>query len=267
MPINHILIGDGYPVVMLPGWTLDHHVMLAAMEPVFEKRNGWKRIYVDLPGTGLSEPQQSIHNSDDMLAAVLGLLEDLIPKEPFIVCGYSYGALIARGIAHRCPNLVRGLFLFAPVVVAEPAQRVVPEPHVLRKDPVLIARLSPEEAADFESTAVLQGESEWERYRDEIHVPSKSANLEYLERIRQDGYGFTFEVDSGDPPFEHPTLIIAGRQDHVVGFKDAWTLIDRYPRATFALLDTAGHVLHIERPAVFEALVIDWLDRLESRIK
>jgi pimeloyl-ACP methyl ester carboxylesterase len=227
MPINYVLIGEGYPVVMLPGWTLDHHVMLGAMEPVFGKRSGWNRIYVDLPGTGRSEPQQSIHNSDDMCAAVLEFLDDLIPKEPFIVCGYSYGALIARGMAHLRRNFVRGLFLFAPVVVAEPTERVVPAQRILKKDPLLIARLSPEEAADYESTAVLQGQSEWERYRDEVLGSSWSTNHEYLERVRENGYGFSFDVDVHNASFEHPALIITGRQDHVVGFEDAWTLIDK----------------------------------------
>ncbi|WP_067935897.1 alpha/beta fold hydrolase [Alicyclobacillus kakegawensis] len=264
MPINHKVIGDGYPVVMLHGWTLDHQAMLHCMEPVFEKRKGWKRIYVDLPGMGRSEPQHSIRNSDEMLGAVLHFLDHLIPNERFVVCGYSYGALIARGIAHLRRNLVRGLLLFAPVIVAEPAERVLPEPQILRKDPALMSRLSAEDAAEFESIAVLQGEQEWEKFREEILIPSKSASHEFLDQIRQNGYGFTFDIDRNSPPFEHPTLVITGRQDHVVGFQDAWRLMDYYLRATFAVLDMAGHNLQIERPNIFEALVNDWLDRLES---
>jgi pimeloyl-ACP methyl ester carboxylesterase len=264
LSINYKVIGEGYPVVMLHGWTLDHQAMLHSMEPVFEKRNGWKRVYIDLPGMGCSEPQPSIQNSDDMLAAVLHFLDDFIPNEQFIVCGYSYGALIARGIAHFRRNLVRGLLLFAPVIVAEHTERVLPERQILRKDPALISRLSSEDATEFETMAVLQGEQEWERFREEILIPSQNASHEFLERIRRNGYGFTFDIDANSPPFEHPTLIITGRQDHVVGFQDAWRLIDNYPRATFAVLDMAGHNLQIERSNVFEALVNDWLDRLES---
>ncbi len=36
-----------------------------------------------------------------------------------------------------------------------------------------------------------------------------------------------------------------------------------YPRATFAVLDTAGHNLQIEQPQVFNALASEWLDRLQ----
>ena len=52
MSIYHKVIGEGYPIVMLHGWTLDHQVMLHAMEPLFEKRSGMKRIYIELPGMG-----------------------------------------------------------------------------------------------------------------------------------------------------------------------------------------------------------------------
>lgn len=91
MSIYHKVIGEGFPIVILHGWTLDHQVMLHALEPVFEKQNGWKRIYIDLPGMGRSKPHPSIQNSDDMLEAVLRLLDEMIPDEQLIVCGYSYG--------------------------------------------------------------------------------------------------------------------------------------------------------------------------------
>lgn len=55
-----------------------------------------------------------------------------------------------------------------------------------------------------------------------------------------------------------------GRQDNVVGYHDAWRLIEDYPRATFAVLDMAGHNLQIEQPDVFNSLVDNWLNRLES---
>ena len=42
MSLHHIVIGDGYPIVLLHGWTLDHQVMLHAMESLFEKRSGMK---------------------------------------------------------------------------------------------------------------------------------------------------------------------------------------------------------------------------------
>lgn len=107
---------------------------------------------------------------------------------------------------------------------------------------------------------VVQGQTEWERFQNEILLPSKQTNHEFVNNIRQNGYGFTFDISF---KLEHPTLIITGRQDNVVGYQDAWQLIEDYPRATFAVLDMAGHNLQIEQTDVFNVLVHNWLNRLE----
>ena len=46
--------GTGFPIVNLHGWPAEHGQMMAMMEPLFVHRQGWRRIYVDLPGMGLS---------------------------------------------------------------------------------------------------------------------------------------------------------------------------------------------------------------------
>jgi pimeloyl-ACP methyl ester carboxylesterase len=58
--------------------------------------------------------------------------------------------------------------------------------------------------------------------------------------------------------------MLTGRQDSSVGYRDAWTILENYPRATFVVLDRAGHGLYIEQEGLFNALVNDWLDRVEE---
>ena len=65
---------------------------------------------------------------------------------------------------------------------------------------------------------------------------------------------------------EKPTLILAGRQDAMVGYRDAWKILENYPRGTFAVLDRAGHNLQIEQETLFNALVNEWLDRVEENL-
>lgn len=48
------------------------------------------------------------------------------------------------------------------------------------------------------------------------------------------------------------------------GYRDAWDLLDNYPRATFAVLDRAGHFVDIEQHVLCHALMRDWLDRVEE---
>ncbi len=73
----------------------------------------------------------------------------------------------------------------------------------------------------------------------------------------------SFEVASS-VPFNGPTLILTARQDNIVGYRDAWDLLDTYPRATFAVLDRAGHFVLIEQEALCHALMREWLDRVEE---
>lgn len=260
MSIHYKIFGEGCPIVMLHGWTLDHQVMFHAMEPLFEGRNGWKRIYIDLPGMGQSNSNPLVRNVDDLLAIIVQLLDELIPNENFVLCGSSFGAYIASGIIHLRPRQVKGLLLMAPLTISEVGQRDLPKQSVLKKDERLITTLPSNEADAFTSMSVVQCENEWQRFYSEILVPSKQADFDYLHNIRQNGYAFNFDIRA---KFEQPTLILAGRQDHIVGYQDAWKLIEDYPRATFAVLDMAGHNLQIEQVEVFNSLVRNWLNRIE----
>ena len=58
--------------------------------------------------------------------------------------------------------------------------------------------------------------------------------------------------------------MITARQDTTVGYRDAWEILESYPRATFAVIDRADHVWPVESPALLAALVDDWLGRIEK---
>src|SRR6185312_4678968 len=85
-----------------------------------------------------------------------------------------------------------------------------------------------------------------------------------LQQLESAGFVFSFAVDELPEPFPAPTLILTGRQDSMVGYRDAWGLLENYPRATFVTLDRAGHALAEEQATLFRALVGEWLDRVEE---
>ena len=78
-----------------------------------------------------------------------------------------------------------------------------------------------------------------------------------------ENYAFSFDPDKVGAPFAAPSLILAGRQDTIAGYRDAWISIERFPRATFATLDGCGHLIAPAKRDLFRALVVDWLDRME----
>ncbi len=83
--------GTGLPIVMLPGRPSDHRVMLRFMEPLFAQRDGWLRLYPDLPGTGHTPGVDRLATHDQMLDAVLAFIDTVIPGQRFVLAGLSYG--------------------------------------------------------------------------------------------------------------------------------------------------------------------------------
>jgi pimeloyl-ACP methyl ester carboxylesterase len=101
-------------------------------------------------------------------------------------------------------------------------------------------------------------------FLDHVHPTLVSADQEGLERIAA-RYALDQEPEDADPePFTQPALMITARQDQVVGYEDAWARRRHYPRATFVVLDAAGHDVHLDRPAVTAALVGDWVGRIRA---
>jgi pimeloyl-ACP methyl ester carboxylesterase len=265
--VHYEQFGDGIPVVSLHGSTLDLNSMTGCMEPIFRKREGWKRIYPDLPGHGKTPGKNWIKGSDDVLQIVLDLIDNLIPNTPFVLVGLSYGGYIAQGIVHHRPEQVAGLLLIVPRVVSSPAERTLPQKRVLARESKFLETIDEKARAGFEEVAVLQTKDHWNRYVKDITFGVNVADNVFLQRLNPAIDSFSFDTEAMTKKFEKPTLILTGHQDHIVGYRDAWTVIENYPRATFAVLDRAGHALQIEQEQIFNVLVNEWLDRVEESIQ
>ena len=70
-----------------------------------------------------------------------------------------------------------------------------------------------------------------------------------------------FSYNAGQTKFDKPTLILTGRQDNAVGYKDSWGLVENFPRATYAAMDRAGHFLALEQRELMQVLINEWLNR------
>ncbi len=121
--------------------------------------------------------------------------------------------------------------------------------------------LTKEEAEAFEEMSVVQSMEIYNRYKTEISSGISISDKSFLEKI-DENYQFSFDVDHMKSKFTKPTLFILGKQDSCVGYKDAWDILDNYPRATFAVLDRGGHNLQLEQADLFSALVKEWLIRV-----
>jgi pimeloyl-ACP methyl ester carboxylesterase len=250
--------GAGRPVVMLPGIPSDHRIMVRLMEPLFTDRDGWLRLYPDLPGTGRSPAVDGLATQDQMLDAMLAFIDAVIPGQRFVLAGLSYGGYLARGVVSRRAASIDGLFLCAPAVTAPPDQAHLPPRTPLVEDPALVAELDPGVA----SLLVVQSPAVVEAVRT-LASEVQLADHAFLARLEESG-PFSFDVDTLPAPFDRPTLILTARQDYICGYRDAWDLLDNYPRATFTVLDRAGHLVNIEQDVLCRTLICEWLDRVEE---
>ena len=244
-------------MVLVHGFEVDLRLMTGAFEPVFEGRTGWRRIYVDLPGMG-GTTAPDVASTDDVFRILRGTVEALVPEGPYAVVGQSYGGYLARGLTAADPGRVAGLATVVSVVEPRHELRQLPARQVLVRDPALVERIGSEALAADETLVVLTEET-WARARQEVDPGLAVADPVVTARIEA-RYTGTFPVEA--TPFEKPTLILVGRQDSMTGYRDAWGIVEHYPRATFAVLDRAGHALNLEQRVLFEALVGEWLDRV-----
>ena len=264
MTLHHVSHGEGIPVLALHGWSPDHRLMTGCLEPIFADLPGYRRLYPDLPGMGQS-PAGSIDSSDGIQAAVEEFIDAEIGAEPFVLIGESYGGYLSRGLIAKRPEQILGLGLICSIgIELENADRTVPDHVVLRSDPGVLDGLTEQQVGDFTEITVVQTAETYRHYQDDVVPGLDAADTDAMERIRKN-WALTIAPESGSR-YERPSLILCGRQDSVTGYEDLYPLLHHYPRATYAVLDMAGHNLQIEQPGLLAALVREWLGRVAREV-
>ena len=259
VPVFYEEAGAGRPLLVLHGKPLDHHYVAADMEPLFENRAGWRRLYPDLPGMGRTPGADWIKGEDHMLEIVSGFVDAVAPGERFVAAGTSAGGYLARGLLHRRQAQMDGLLLIV-ADLPEPENGQRPAHQVITREPGFEATLQPDERSLLNFLVVQDGKM-LEHMRVLVNPAAAIADHAFLEQITD---GFAFDIAALDEPFLAPALMVCGRQDAGCGFHGAARLIDDCPRGTLAVLDRAGHMAPVEQSGLFRALVSEWLDRVEE---
>jgi pimeloyl-ACP methyl ester carboxylesterase len=269
----------GRPIFFLHGWQLEKGLEIADFEPAMRGRPGWRRIYTDLPGMGArADEGREIRSFTRLLGWVIDFVEEQAPDKQFAIAGMSVGAELARGVVDRMPERCLGLLIRVPRLIAD---RTLRSSHDKKNLPPEVKtdadRVKRDAFFDRDNLGAAMPDL-FEIENDERHESwlqaRKRANLDVLKTIEAH-----YELRPRPRKiFEKPSLIIVGRQDTRVGFLEALetgkeirpavgiALHKQYPRATIAVLDRAGHALPVGSPALFHALVRDWVERMEEVI-
>lgn len=264
--IHYEAHGEGIPIIFLHGWSeyASHLGWLNVMEPFFQDKDGWQRIYVDLPGMGKTPGADWITGSEDVVNILLKFIDQLFPNQKIILAGNSWGGYLAQGIVFKKPEIVNGLCLLAPVTRAL-SKRTLPDHVVLVENKDVLKEFTDEDAEIFKNFIVVQNKTAAAKMKSFIQQ-KVLGDVKFMDRFYENYINLP-DVEKLPKPFEKPSLIITGRQDSIVGFENQWGILKNYPRATYSVLDNTGHLLFWEQEQLTLNLFGEWLDRVEENIK
>ena len=257
--------GMGRPLLVIHGWSADHRYMMADLEPNFDESSIWQRIYFDLPGHGTTTAPLWLNNQTQMFEIVTKFIEQVIGDQKFGVIGNSYGGYLSLGLVRKMPHRLLGAALLVPDLPDDFNNRQTTDALTIVEDMSLFGNLQSDEQW------IPGGLVEHSQYAlDEIRAHDmpgyRASDDDLLERLNKN-YLLPVEVRHASEPFVQPSLIALGHQDATVGYERQLQLLPEFPHATVAVVDMAGHYLgRVERPKVFNSLVRDWIERVETSL-
>lgn len=227
---------------------------------------GYRAVAVDLPGFGHSEmPREKISIAGygrwvDALCADLSI-------SAATVVGNSMGGFIGAELAIQAPARVERLVLVSAAGISAADTRLDSVLHALHRVEAMSTYLS---GLVLARAAALSRRARLRRAAMGLvvrHPEQLSAPLAYEQITGTGTPGFLDALDAlSDYPIRHrlaeiacPTLIVWGRQDHLVPVRDADVFAQLIPDSRKVVWDDTGHVAMLERPERFNELLLDFL--------
>lgn len=245
--------GEGLPIVIL------HRTSAGYLEPIFSERDNYKRIYIDPPGIGNSSSDDWIKTADDCFEILNAAVNALVPSGDFAIGGFSYFGYMSMAIADRNATRIGGLLLMCPVTTPERSERTLPETRESFTDSSFYKTLDETQQKMLDGL-VIKNEASYHAIT-HYHPLNITLDTAVWNRIKRKNYAITY-TGTGKK-INAPVLLLLGLQDDVVGYKDALSLVDKYPSISVVVADYASHNLPFEQYDILKQNVNIWLDRIE----
>lgn len=273
MPLAYKSFGEGTPILFVHGWELNKEHDIAEFEPIFAHAPGYRRVYIDMPGMGATPADASIVDLQSIYNEIVTFIDQQISPNKFLLVGSSLGGYIVRALATQFEPQLLGVHLKVPVIEPETSRRDLDAVKpIIENEEVVRQALEGRSTTSLDQILVQTPayiRSLLTKLTATVLPAVAMAKMDVLEPIRNDPKRYSLEmIEKGrETVFSKPSLIIAGRHDDVVGYRDALRLLEIYPRATFAALDRGIHILPVDEGDLVQSLVLDWLRRVEESSK
>ena len=253
--------GEGPPVILSCALHTTHENWRPQLAPLAAA--GYRAILWDYRGHGLSDaPEDPGAYSMERVVDDLGeVLEALVPGEPAVLGGLSFGGLASLHFALRHPARVRALLLVdTGPGFKNPDAQARWEESVERTAGYL-------ESKGLEAFVASRARETLVGLRPEL--PAAQAALRAIAAQRVHGLaGFARRVAARAPAviddlprIGAPALVIVGEHDAPY-LRSAEVMAAKLPRAERVTLRDAGHIGNLEQPEAFDAAVLAFLARV-----
>ncbi len=245
--LRRFVDGDGRPVVLLPPHGRGPEDLEPLVPPLIVA--GYRAIRPEPRGFGPSRGPLDCTLAD--LADDVGAAIEAEGGGPAVVAGAAYGNRVARMLAVRRPDLVRGLVLMAA------GGRFPPAPDALAALRTVQDRSAPVADREAAARAVLFSPGSTITLQD-MRLDAISADA--LKAQRTEG-----PREVWWPGGTAPMLVIQGDGDVLAPPENGRSLRREYPdRVTLHEIPGGGHRVAEERPDLIAPLIVAWLDTLPA---
>jgi 2-hydroxy-6-oxonona-2,4-dienedioate hydrolase len=251
-PVIALLHGSGPGSSGLGSFVSNHRALLDA---------GFRLIYVDMPGWGLSDPLVCTEDRSVLNAKALeAVLNAAQVKRPVHILGASMGAHSAVAFALLCPERTARLVLVAGGTGGRSSyQPQMPEGVRAMLDfyeTPIASNMRAFLKAVFHEPRTVTEEFVDAMLKAALSRPEHLANFSESLDLYPRHFG---DVSGRLPEIQSPTLVVWGSEDRFVPLDIGLQIATRVPRADLYLMGRTGHVPHIEQPGDFNRMVCQFL--------
>jgi pimeloyl-ACP methyl ester carboxylesterase len=243
--------GEGLPLVFLHGLGSTGNVWNAQRVALGKS---FQVITVDLPGSGRSDKSERQFSMGNWVGQIAGLA-DALKLDRFVLIGHSMSTVLAQRFAAKYGSRLTGLVLCGAITelaqagkesFARRAENVQKEEGMLAvADTVVAGALT---AATREANPALAG-----MVREMLLANDTACYAGHCHALRE------ASAKADQPQIKCPTLVLVGDQDAVTPLSWARAVASGIAGARLRVVPGTAHMTMIERPELFNALLVEFL--------
>ena len=253
--VDYYEAGTGLPVILIPGITEFKEEFVSQFHGL---SNSYRIISYDLR-RGLKRLSDY---TPDLLVEDLRRLMTALGLDGAVLCGHSFGGLVAMEFALRHPDLAKALVLVSSyhsppsILPADLVSWTSSAGHPFHKALGTKFKLQIARLLGRKTSGTVAMTDEVHAVRTVARQAARTSRTTISQRVRI--------IQKADlcyrlPELEMPTLVIAGAKDRSVFLSSAQELYEDIPNASLEVIEGAGHFCFLTRHDQFNTAVYEFL--------